>query len=190
MKKPMIIVIIIACVLLICGRFYISMQNETQTETELTEVQKIIMKDLESDYPKTPREVVKLYNRIVEAYYEIEMEEKELRQLTTKMQGILDDELLMVNSDEEYYNSVLNEIVYYKENEMYISKSDVCASNEVKFVTDKDKGDNLAYVPASYFIKRGSDFVKTYQEFVLREDENGKWKILAFYEIEGEAEDE
>ena len=114
----------------------------------------------------------------------------ELRKLIAQMQGILDEELLMVNSDQEYYNSVLSEIAYYKTNEMYISTSDVCPSNEVRFVTDKEKGDNLAYVSANYFIKRGNDFVKTYQEFVLRQDENAKWKILTFYETEGEAEDE
>lgn len=190
MKKTKVILIIAVCVCLICGGFYVFMQEDAQKETELTEVQKIITKNLENDYPKTPREVVKLYNRIVESYYETEMENEELKQLSQQMRKLLDEELLLVNTEEEYYNSVLSDIAYYEANKMYIVESDVCASNEVKFITDQSNGDSLAYVNASYFIKRGEDFAKTYQEFVLRKDEKGRWKILTFYSTEGESWDE
>lgn len=191
MKKTKIIVIILACILLICGVFFVFMQEDEQSETELTEIQKIITKDLENDYPKTPREVIKLYNRIVKCYYGTELENKELKDLCLQMRKLLDEELLLLeaNSEENYYNSVLTEVAYYKQNEMYIVEANVCASNEVKFITDKEKNQNLAEVAVSYFIKTGKkDFLKTYQDFVLREDEDGKWKILHWQE--GEAWDE
>ena len=188
MKKSTITIIII-CVLLICGGFYVFTQNDTQKETELTEVQKIITKDLENDYPKTPREVIKWYNRIVECYYDDDKENEGLEELSLQMQKLLDEELLLVNGGEDYYNSLLTEVAYYESNEMYIVETDVCPTNQVKLITDKEKGDNLAYVTASYFLKIGNnDFSKTYQEFILREDEEGKWKIL--YMKKGEAWDE
>lgn len=69
----------------------------------------------------------------------------------------------------------------------------VCDSNEVKYITDKKEGetegDKLAYVRTSYFIKTDGQFSKTYQDIVLREDEDGHWKLIAFYEVEGEKED-
>ncbi len=187
MKNTKIIVIIAACVLLICGGFFFSMQEDGPSETELTEVQKLITKDLENDYPKTPREVVKLYNRIVECYYGTELKKEELKDLSLQMRKLLDEELLLLeeNSEENYYNSVLSEVAYYEANEMYIVEANVCASNEVEFITDKDKGDKLAEVAVSYFIKKGqNDFFKTYQDFVLREDEDGRWKILHWKEGE------
>lgn len=187
MKKIKSIVIIVLCVLLICGGFFFFMQEDEKSETELTEAQKIITKDLENDYPKTPREVVKLYNRIVKCYYGTDLENKELKDLSLQMRKLLDEELLLLeaNSEENYYNSVLSEVIYYKQNEMYIIEANVCASNEVKEITDKEKGQNLAEVAVSYFIKTGEkDFLKTYQDFVLREDKDGKWKILHWKEGE------
>lgn len=187
MKNTKIILIIAACVLLICGGFYFSMQSDEPSEEQLTEVQKIVTKDLENDYPKTPREVVKLYNRIVDCYYGTEISDAEIKELALQMRGLLDEELLGTNSEEEYYNSVLEDVAYYEANKMYIVEANVCDTNEVKYITDSDNGDSLAYVSASYFMKEGEDFVRTYQNFVLRKDEDGKWKILTFYVVEGEA---
>ena len=51
-------------------------------------------------------------------------------------------------------------------------------------------GDKCAYVTASYFIKGDDNYSKTYQEYVLRKDEDGNWKILVFYQVEGDSSDE
>ena len=51
-------------------------------------------------------------------------------------------------------------------------------------------GRECAYVKTSYFIKEGADYSKTHQMYVVRKDEDGNWKILVFYKIEGEASDE
>ena len=50
-----------------------------------------------------------------------------------------------------------------------------------------NRGDEIAYGTASYFIKNGSSYTKTYQKYVLRKDDDGDWKILTFYKIEGES---
>ena len=64
----------------------------------------------------------------------------------------------------------------------------------VIYVTDDKNGesekDKLAYVDASFFMNTDGKFAYTYQEFVLRQDEAGHWKILAFYQIEGEKSDD
>ena len=53
-----------------------------------------------------------------------------------------------------------------------------------------DNGDDIAYVTASYFIKTGSSYTKTYQEYVLRQDKEGCWRILAFYKIAADSDTE
>ena len=71
MKKAGIVVAALLCVALVCGGFYYLKNRPSGIDKEenLTEVQKIITRDLDQQYPPTPREVVKFYNRIIMSYY-------------------------------------------------------------------------------------------------------------------------
>jgi hypothetical protein len=170
------------------------MQGNQEDEKNLTEIEKLIVRDLEKNYPKSPREVVKLYNRIVKCYYGSQTPtEKELRDLTDQMLCIMDDDLLLVNPRDEYFASVVGDINQYKRDKKQLVSTDVCSTNDVKYITDDKNGeeekDNLAYVSASYFVNTDGKFSYTYQEFVLREDADGRWKILTYYPIQGEDSD-
>ena len=92
-----------------------------------------------------------------------------------------------INPRDTYIASVQQDVNEYKDKEKTISQSSVCDTAEVRYVTDNQ--DKIAYVTASYFIKEGNSYSKTYQEYVLRKDENGKWKILTFYQIDGPSDD-
>lgn len=194
MKKAKIIIIAAACICLICGGYFIFSQSNTVSEEDLTEVEKILVKDLDKSYPKTPREVVKFYNRIVKCYYGENLDEKQLNKMVDQMRMLLDKDLLLVNPREEYYDAVCLEIEEYKGEKKVIVNTDVCDSNDVQYVDDKKEGENkvdkLAYVNASYFINTDGRFSNTYQQFVLRQDEDGYWKILTFYEVEGESSED
>lgn len=193
MKNAKFIIIGIACICLICTGFYFFSQNNKEVEKDLTEIEKVILKDLDNTYPKTPREVVKFYNRIVKCYYGDEPTENQLGELVDQMRRLLDNDLLLVNQRDEYYRSVVADIAQYKDEKKVLVNTDVCDSNDVVYITDDKDGqtekDELAYVNASYFVNVNGQFGYTYQQFVLRKDENGQWKILTFYEIEGEESD-
>lgn len=195
MKNAKYVIIAIACICLICGGFYfIVKDNPALTDKEVTEVEKIILKDLEKDYPKTPREVVKFYNRIVTSYYSGEITDEQLNDLVDQMICLFDEELALINPRDQYYDAVVADIQDYKEMKKTIVKSDVSDSNDVLYIDDKKEGtdnaDELAYVDATYFVNTNGSFSYTYQQFVLRKDEDGRWKILVFYEIEGESSDD
>ena len=152
------------------------------------------MKNLDKDYPKTPREVVKFYNRIYKGYYGGEATEEQIKQMSQQMLLLLDEELLEQNAKEGYYQRVREDIEAFKQAKKVLLKTDVADSNDIRYVDDDKAGstevDKLAYVKASYFVRTDKNFSNTYQEFVLREDATGKWKIVAFYEIEGESSDD
>ncbi len=187
MKKTTIIVIAIACIALICGGFYFVLSNGAgDSEKELTEVEKILTRDLDNNYPKTPREVIKLYNRILTCYYDSETESEDLEKLVDQMMHLFDDELLLVNDKETYYASVLADVALFAEKEKVVVETDVCDSNDVKYVQDADKDDEIAYVTASYFVRESGEFYKDYQEHVLRKDADGRWKLVVSRQIEGE----
>lgn len=196
MKNAKYIIIAIACICLLCGGFYLFTNDNPTGEKELTEVEKIIVKDLDGSYPKTPREVIKFYNRIIECYYgNTEVTDAQLEKLVDQMLCLLDEELRQVNPKDEYLRSVIADRAQYDREKKVVVNSDVCDSNDVQYIDDEKEGstevDKLAYVNTSYFINTDGSFAYTYQQFVLRQDDNGKWKILAFYEVEGDsAEDD
>jgi len=194
MKNAKIIIIAIACVCLICGGYFLFSQNNETKEENLTEVEKVLVKDLKRDYPKTPREVVKFYNRIVQCYYGEKLSDKEIEDMADQMLCLLDEDLLAVNPRDQYHKSVMNDIQEYNSKNKRIVNTDVCDSNDVTYVDDVKEGtdevDKLAYVNASYFVNTDGEFTNTYQQFVLRQNEDGQWKILAFYEVEGESKED
>ena len=188
MSETRIVILAIVIVAAICTAFYIVNNNskkESAKEAGLTEIQKITTRNMEKDYPATPREVIKFYNRIVKCYYGRQYSDDELEQLADQALSMFDDDLLKKNEKESYIESVKSDAAQYEEDNKSISQTDVCDSNDVKYMTDN--GDDIAYVTASYFIKTGSSYTKTYQEYVLRKDDDGDWKILTFYKIEGES---
>lgn len=194
MKNAKYVIIAIACICVICAGFFLFSQGNQVNEKDLTEIEKVIVKDLDNNYPKTPREVVKFYNRIVKCYYGDKPTEDQLNKLVDQMLCIMDDDLLLVNTRDVYYSSVVQDIAQYKAEKKQLVSTDVCSSNDVKYVTDDKNGeaekDELAYVNASYFINTDGKFAYTYQQFVLRQDDDGRWKILTFYQVEGEDSDD
>ena len=191
MKKTGIVIIALVVIIGICGAFYAVNENskkESQKEASLTEIQKITTKDLDANYPQTPREVVKFYNKIVDSYYKDQYTDDELDTLVDQALKLFDDELVQNNPKDTYKASIVADVKNYKDQGKTIAQTDVCDSNDVKYVTDN--GDSIAYVTASYFIKQDNSYSKTYQEYVLRKDSEGRWKILTFYKIASDSDTE
>lgn len=188
MKKVRIVVVAVVCIGLILGcYFFVNAKNsESSSENvELTTVQQVITKDLDKNYPETPREVVKLFNRIITCYYNEEYTEDELYDLADQARMLFDEKLAENNPRNEYVKSVQDDVAEYKEAERTILSTSVSSSNEVEYRTVD--GDECAYVNVSYFIQEKKSYDRTYQTFVLRKDEDGRWKILVFYQVEGDS---
>lgn len=187
MKKAIHVVIMgIVCIALVVGYYYyLSNRNAKTVEnaTELTNITKITTKNLEDSYPQTPREVVKLYNEILTCYYNEDCTEEEITALCRQAQKLMDEELLEINPEGQYIASVKADIQNYKDAKRTISSTDVCDSSEITQKTVQ--GRECAYVTASYFMKEENSFVKSYQQYVLRQDEEGNWKILAYQLLNG-----
>lgn len=188
MKKVLRIVIIsVLCIGLIVGYyFYLSHRDKKDVEnsTEVSAVEEVLMKDLEKDYPPTPREVVKFYNRILTCYYNEEYDREQFESLADQARALMDEELLANNPREDYLARLEIEINGYKEKGQKLANTTVDDSSDI--VTKKIKGKECAFVTASYFIREGSTPSKTFEEYVLRKDDDGKWKILGYQLAEGE----
>lgn len=191
MKKNILIIIAaILCVGVVCGGFYLIKQRtgSASGKDKLTEVQKLNTRNLENDYPQTPREVVKFFNRIIKCYYNDKYTDDELKRLTEQAWTLFDSDLQEKNPLDQYLKSVQADVTDYKERSRHISNVSVCDSNDVRFLTDN--GDDLAYVTASYFIKEKNGYTNTDEMYVLCKNADGRWKIRVFYQIERNSTEE
>ena len=194
MKKVHIVIIAVACIGLIFGGFFIFSRGldglGEKNYEDLTDVEKIEVFDLEKDYPKTPREVMKFYNQIVTCYYSGEVSDEDLEVLVDKMLMLFDEELLLSHPRDEYLAAVKADVESYKQKKKTIVEASVCDSKEVDEVTDPDTGAEVSFVEVSYFIKTNGKFSRTHQEFMLRKDDDGQWKILYYQLVGGESSDD
>ena len=165
MKNTKFVIIIVVCVCVILGGYYYLTNRNNAKEEEnitLTEIQELTTKNLDKNFPATPREVVKLYNRIITCFYNDEYTDDELYDLGDQARKLFDDELLENNPRDEYFKNLKEDISEYHD------KSKTIAS----------------------FIKEGNAYSRTYQMYVLRKDADGNWKILVFYQVNGDSSDD
>lgn len=163
--------------------FFILNQNAddgvfAKKENTSTEVQNILSKDIERNYPATVREVVRLFSRISKCYYNETISASEFQQLITMQRILFDEEFLENNPLETFVNNLSSEIEEMRKNKNTMISYRVQKQSSV---TEWESGENkFSSIIASYTLKENSDYKKTYEEFLLREDESGRWKIVGW----------
>jgi len=180
MKKKRAIVITVICVCLCVGYYFYLTNRSSGKEEDLTEVQKLISMDLSLTHPKTPREVVKLYNRIEKCLYEEEYTEEEFKSLGMQARNLMDKDLQANNPEDQYLLLLKSEIETFKDEGKSIVRIGLSSGNEVEY--EKREGYDCAYVGASYFIKVKKSTERTNQTFILRKSDENKWMILGIYQ--------
>jgi hypothetical protein len=147
-----------------------------ETTRELTEIEKVLEKDLDSNYPKTPREVVKLYSNMLKLIY-TDLEEEELEALAWKIRELYDLELIEKNPEDEYLNKLYMDIDEWKKAGRSISNYLIVdkESEQQKEIDDRE----YAIVYVTYTIQEKGKFSEKWR-FLLRKDSLKKWKILGW----------
>ena len=146
--------------------------------TSKTEVEKLLSKDITNSYPSSPREVLKLYNRITKSFYNEGLKEEQIEQLANQMRYLYDDELLENKSYEDYLIDLKSDISEYQIAERTIINCVVEASSSVIYW--ESEKENYASIVANYMLKEGGDYSKIFEKFILRLDKDEKWKILGW----------
>ena len=188
-KRGGVIVLILMAVLVIGAFAFVAYRTPKTAEeaTEVTEKAELMSRNIAANYPSTPREVMKLYNRYMLCLYGVdssELTDDEVRALGRKLREMFDDELLEENPEEVHLLSLSQEIAAFRTDEKVMIQTNVCDSNEVDYI-DVD-GASGALLESSYFVKKGTkEFSRTYQQFLLRKDKNGNWRILGFVKVNG-----
>ena len=173
------IIIVVFCACLCVGYYFYLTQKNSGKEKDLSEVEMIISKDLSLSYPKTAREVVKFYSRIIKCFYDGGYTQEQLEKMTEQSRELMDEELKEKNTKEAYLEAVKEDIESYGKEKKSISSVNLERSSEVIYKTVK--GRYCAYVDANYYLMSNKKAQRIKQTFILRKDDDNKWRILGFY---------
>ena len=177
-------IVSLICAALVVGYFlYLNNKNSKSKDQDeqLTEAEIIETTDFDKNYPESPRAVVKWYNRIATVIYNNDLGDVKLEEVGEQERKLLDDDLLKLNPEKDFYKRLEAEMKENQERQRSIVSSEVCESSDITYKTVN--GYDCAYVYAYYFGKEGNNFTRTYQKFCLRKDKQDRWKILTFEKV-------
>ena len=182
-KKGVILFFVL--LLLVVGYFYylsnrpVSQPEEAVPEIEvMTPAQQVLARDLEINYPPTPREVVKYYSEITQCFYNEELTEDEIYALGMKARELYDDELVANQTEADYIDSLKYDIADFKSKYRTIANYEPSSSLDVE--TFSEDGYEWARLYCNYGVKQGEILYNSNMVFILRKDENEHYKIYGW----------
>ncbi|MBO5031232.1 MAG: hypothetical protein J6C19_15240 [Lachnospiraceae bacterium] len=180
MKKAKSAIIIVILVALVGGYyFYLSNHQKAKEETVVTAVQDVLLRNLDTDYPPTPKEVVRYYSDITKCLYNETYTDEQFEQMADKLLALYDEELAQNNPRDQYLKDLKSDVDDFLKNGYSIVSYTTSMSTDVEEYTYE--GRKCANLYCIYSIKSGSEYKSSKQIFVLRKDtESGHWKILGF----------
>lgn len=174
--KPLIFILI---ALVIIGVFYYCSRKKVDNNEEIAaedEISVIVNRDLTLNYPSTPKSVVTFYSEIIKTIYKTEHTDEQLQALAGQARGLFDEELLKHNEYSAYMDRLRAEVKSYKDAGRFISGYQIEDGYNIEYI--KSEGKEYAKVNVKYYVREGKNVINTYEEYTLRKDEDGKWRIL------------
>lgn len=175
------VIVVILALMLVGFYFYVSTKMKApdeETAGTVTVMQRLLLQDLDKAYPPTPKEVVKLYSEITKCFYNEAYTEEELKQLNAQAQKLYDAELLANQPEGDSFLMLQKDIESMKKSNTTISNFAPSSSTDVEYY-DQD-GYEWAKLYCVYTIRKGTKLSSSNEEFLLRRDEDGHWKIFGW----------
>lgn len=186
------IIAFLVLALFVLGAF-VMLSNRTEQIAEaqplkITAVQELLLKNLDTAYPASPKEVVKLYSEITRCYYGEKYTEEELNELANMSLKLFDRDLVANQTTDQYFNSLRADIQAYHDANKVISSFSVASSTDVDYYNYLD--DEWAQLYCMYSIRVGTNITPVKEKYLLRKDEKGHWKIYGWILVDEESEEE
>ena len=192
-KKSGLIKGVIVGVVLIClvGGYYYYLTNKREDKSKeetvkATVVQEVLMRNLDNNYPPTPREVVKYFGELAQCIIGETYTDEEFEKLAVQAQKLYDAELISNKTQQQYLDDLKWDINTFKEEEIVISSYSPSSSVDVEeFSRD---GYKWAKLYCSFSLRKGTYIESNEEVFLLRRDEDGHWKIYGWQPVENDEE--
>jgi len=155
-------------------------------ESKKSTVELLLEKDIENQYPATPKEVLKLYVKYAKSFYNDKLDDIQVNKMADQVRLLFDEELIAHNPLDDYLLELKSEIAIFKDSSRTMVNHEVQNNQNIAY-WEKD-GKEYSSVLVSFTVKEGADRTKVYQKFILRKDGNENWKILSWNVVTDEKE--
>lgn len=185
--KTIIIAVFFAVIVLV---YYFSLNHSVSNEkksTNISEKEELMQYDMIADYPKTPRETVKLHCRYYKLLYNSELTDEEIVDLNKKMMKLYSSELLSYNTESVMVNSIKDDIKKV-EDEGYSYKAFTLPETS-QITRYEQNGVNMASMEVTVTVGTKEKTGYVYQQYVLVEEE-GQWKIYGWGQAQSQSQKE
>lgn len=182
MKKSTVTITIILIILIVgvVGVYaYLASRSRSIADgATMTNVEKVLSRNMGYDYPPTPKELLKYYNEIQKCFYNEDCTDDEIEALVDRVRELYDADLLANNERSIQIVSLKEEIKDYKDHKRRITAASVAASTNVDFF--EEDGYEFARIYCGYNVTEGSTTKQARQIFLLRRDGDRRWKIYGW----------
>lgn len=177
-KKPLIITLLAA--LMVSYYIYLSNRdtNKNGKEKETSVATAVLQRDMDKNYPGSPRAVVTYFADIQKIIYKNDLDDDEFTGLAQHMRATYDDELLEKNPYDLFVENLRSEVNSYKSDKKYISQYIVEDGYGIDMMSFQ--GDDYARVDVKYYVRceKEKQTIAVYEKYTLRKNDDGQWKIL------------
>lgn len=169
----------VCCVLLAYYLMNVKAEKSKPEEyVKLTKVQEVLARDLKTNYPQTPKEVLKYYSELTKCFYNETYSEEEFYELAMKAVELYDHDLAANKTEEDYIKDLKSEIQLFKESEYSISTYSTSSSTDVYYF--QEDGFEFARLYCTYNVRMGTVIQPIEEIFLLRMNLEGHWKIYGW----------
>ena len=167
--------------------FAITRGKNTDTKeipAETSEADTLIKKDLDWEYPATPREVLKLYCRITKCLYNDDLTDEQIKKLVSQVRNLYSFDLLENNAEDEQIAFIKGDRAEYKKDKKTIFSYAIDSASNIEYIDTK--AGKTALIKMYFTLKAGANMDRSFEEFSLIQQDDGKWKIAAWRQSENE----
>ena len=173
-------VFILVVIVGVVGYFaYLSGKSrDAAKDAAMTATQIVLSRDLQNNYPPTVKEVVKYYADIQKCFYTEGCTEEEVEQLGMKARELYDADLLAINDVTSNLLQLKVEVDTFQKDGRQITAASVASSANVDTFTED--GYEFARIHCTYTVLDGGQSSLVDTVYLLRRDENRRWKIYGW----------
>ena len=180
-KVTFLLAMAIVAVIIVIMIFKVANSNDVNSDdVALSKTQSVVLEhNLDIDYPQSPRAVVKYYAELSQCMYDTDNTDKDVSDLAVQSRKLLDDELVAQQTDDEYLSSLKKTIKKFADEKRRIVSFTVSSTTDVNYYS-LDSGDQMASLYCIYTLQKGSLNYSDNEEYILRKDSDGHWKIIGW----------
>lgn len=167
----------------VIGIYFAITRNKDNSSTkeipaETSEADTLIKKDLDWEYPATPREVLKLYCRITKCLYNDDLTDEQIKKLVSQVRNLYSFDLLENNAEDEQIAFIKGDRAEYKKDKKTIFSFAIDSASNIEYMDTK--AGKTAVIKMYFTLKAGAQMDRAFEEFSLIQQDDGKWKIAAW----------